>query len=78
MFDIVNGCSDCEALTSMLPLHAPARTFREMDLLIVPNDGHRSFFNPFYECCKCFNSVTDKFDYGMSKFSFKNRIRGLG
>ena len=78
LFDVVNGNSDCQALIALLPPRAPERSRRGDVLFRIPNDGWRSYFNPYCECCKCFNSVCDKFTNGMSKLSFKNRIKGLG
>lgn len=78
MFDIANGASDCEALVEQLPMNTLSRTLREAVFIRLPNDGWRSYFNPFYECCRYFNVVSDKFYYGMCKQTFKCRIKAIG
>lgn len=52
IFDLLQGNIECSPLLAMLNIHAPSRTLREHDFLRLPNDGHRSFFNPFVECCR--------------------------
>ena len=77
MFDVVNGLTDCGALVALLPANTLSRTLRDAYFISLPNDGWRSFYNPFYECCKCFNVVSDKFCYGMTKLNFKHRIKSV-
>lgn len=77
MFDVVNGVTDCEALKALLPANTLSRTLRDAEFIRLPNDGWRSFYNPFYECCKCFNVVSDKKFHGMTKLNFKHRIKRL-
>lgn len=75
VFDVLQGNIECSSLVAALPIHAPSRILREYEFLRIPNDGHRSFFNPLVECCRLFNSAYDMFDFSISKIMFKNRLR---
>lgn len=77
IFDILNGNIDSPDLTAMLPIHVPSRTLRDHSFLRIPNLGWRSFHNPFYICCDLFNSVYVHFNFGLSKLTFKHRIKNI-
>lgn len=75
IFDLLQGNINCSSLLAAVPIHAPTRSLREFEFLRIPNYGHRTFFNPFVECCRLFNDVYYVFDFNVSKTMFKDRIR---
>lgn len=75
VFDILSNNVDCSVLLTNINLNVPARTTRQADFLRFP--VHRTLFgqnNPFYVCCRRFNEVSDRFDFNMSKLTFKRSI----
>lgn len=76
VFDVITGNIDCSSLLANVQFHAPARQLRNRQLLWIPS--HRSLYgynNPLDSCCRLFNDVCDVFDFNISKFVFKNRIK---
>lgn len=76
IFDVITGNIDCSSILENVWFHAPLRRLRGNDLLRIP--GHHTLYgynNPLDVCCRKFNEVCDRFDFNISKDSFKNRIR---
>lgn len=78
VFDLLKGNLDCSSLLDNVPFYAPNRHLRERDLLLIRR--HRTsygFNNPLSKCLRLFNSVSALFDFNVSKYVFKNRIKDL-
>lgn len=78
MFDLIRGNLDCPSLLQNVSFYAPNRHLRQRDLLLIRR--HRTsygFNNPLCVCSRLFNSVSDLFDFNVSKSVFKSRIRVL-
>lgn len=78
IFDLLVGNINCPSLLENVSLYAPSRLLRDRDLLFVR--FYRTCYginNPLDKCIRAFNSVCALFDFHISKFVFKNRIRNL-
>lgn len=78
IYDLLIGNLDCSSLLQNISFYAPQRQLRERSLIFVPR--HRTaygFNNALSTCFRLFNSVSDLFDFNVSKNVFKNRIKIL-
>lgn len=76
VFDLIMGNIDCPALLEDVQFYAPLRQLRERDLLQIRR--HRTsygFNNPLSRCFRLFNCVSALFDFNVSKYVFKNRLK---
>jgi len=76
IYDVITGNIECASILEHVWFHAPPRRLRSGNLLWIP--GHRTVYgynNPLDVCCRIFNEVRDKFDFNISKNTFKIRIR---
>lgn len=74
-FDLLTGNIDCGDLLQQLNIHVPNRRLRHPTFLYIPT--HRTLYghhNPLHSCCRYFNDVYDKFDFNITKMTFKNRL----
>lgn len=78
VFDLIVGNVNYSSLLENVSLYAPSRRLRARNLLFVRR--HKTsygFHNPLDKCFRAFNNVSVVFDFNISKFVFKNRIRNL-
>ena len=73
--DVLANRIDCPQILEEVNLHAPGRHLRTRTMLRT--QFHRTTYGqnrPIDRCCRLFNSVSDEFDFGISRERFKRKI----
>ena len=76
IFDVLTDRIDCADILGKLRFNTPLRLLRQPEFFRRPN--HRTLYgmnNPLDVCCNYFNDVINMFDFGVSKYVFRLRIR---
>lgn len=78
VFDLLEGNIDCPELLQQINFNVPPRALRSFPAINVPfhrtSYGHNS---PYSSCLRAYNNVSSVHEFGVSKATFKTRIRDL-
>ena len=78
VFDVLTNNIDCSEFLLQIRINVPQRQMRYRTMISIP--GYRTCYgynNPLSSCLRGFNDVCDFFDFNMTKYSFKNRIKNV-
>lgn len=76
VFDVLTSKIDASNILSLLHVYVPHRQLRGSMFFRIPyKRTNYARAEPIYSMCCLFNSVSDLFDFGLSRLSFKNSIQ---